>query len=100
MSQLQKDVFDKVLNEVIGFCGQKRCFENVLPTCALVAGVNLPDHEDLFKLLRQKLRNTVTEHVAMVRSADCNSLKTMMKKVIFQLHKVRCSLFHLSCLFT
>ena len=71
MKSLQKDVFDKVLNNIIKFaCDESLTKKEVLPTCALVTGVNLPDHDDLFKLIKKSMRQNVTEHVAMVKSSD------------------------------
>ena len=87
MKSLQKDVFDKVLNDVVKFSGDVSLQnKDVLPTCALVTGVNLPDHDDLFKLIRKLMRQKVTEHVAMVKSAECGTLKILMKKIISQLY--------------
>ena len=53
MKNLQKDTFDKVLLDAIKFCQQSQKIKDftVVPTCALVTGVNLPDHTALFKLL-------------------------------------------------
>ena len=52
MKNLQKDTFDKVLLDAIKFCEQfqKSKDFSVVPTCALVTGVNLPDHQALFKV--------------------------------------------------
>lgn len=117
MKSLQKDVFDKVLLDIIKFtCDESLLLnDDVLPTCALVTvcilnlksqrfieinlteklqflvylifqGVNLPDHEDLFKLIKKTMRQKVTDHVAMVKSSDCGTLKILMKKVISQLY--------------
>ena len=118
MKSLQKDVFDKVLLDIIKFtCDESLLLnDDVLPTCALVTvcilnlksqrfieinlteklqfilvylifqGVNLPDHEDLFKLIKKTMRQKVTDHVAMVKSSECGALKILMKKVISQLY--------------
>ena len=117
MKSLQKDVFDKVLLDIIKFtCDESLLLnDDVLPTCALVTvcilnlksqrfievnltgklqflvylifqGVNLPDHEDLFKLIKKTMRQKVTDHVAMVKSSECGTLKILMKKVISQLY--------------
>ena len=87
MRFLQKDVFDKVLHDVIKFCQNQDVDNEALPTCALVTGVNLPDHKDLFKLLCKKIKKKVSEHVACVRSSDCNTLKTLVKKILLALHR-------------
>ena len=91
MKRLQKSVFDEALQNVMDFCLKQSVDEPanlLLPTCAFVAGVNLPDHDDLFKLLSKCLKKSVTNHVAMVRSTDCNSLKILVKKIVLQLFKV------------
>lgn len=71
MKRLQKSVFDAVLQNVMDFCLKQKVSDQtsiMLPTCAFVAGVNLPDHDDLFKLMSKCLKKNVTDHVAMVRS--------------------------------
>ena len=52
MKNLQKYIFDKVLLDVIEFCQQSKKTNDstIVPTCALVTGVNLPDHTALFKV--------------------------------------------------
>lgn len=95
MKELQKQVFDTVVSDVINFCQknsgnerqQRR--EDVLPTCALVTGVNLPDHKDFFKLLGRAIKKSSTKHVATVKSSDCSTIKLLVKKILAQLQKVR-----------
>ncbi len=97
MTNLQREVFDNVLTDVIKFCETKTGSnpmgvsegQSRIPTCALVTGVNLPDHDDLFKLIRKELKTKISPHVAMVRSADVNNLKAMVKRLVLGLHKVR-----------
>ena len=93
MKNLQKDVFDKVLFNLINFVSSQSKSDlmrnkNILPTCALVTGVNLPDHKDLFKILTKGIKKNASNHVARVKSAECGTLKILVKKIILQLHKV------------
>ena len=41
---------------------------------ALVAGVNMPDHDVLFEQLRTSIRmDGISPHVVLLKSKDCNS---------------------------
>lgn len=42
-----------------------------IPTAALVAGVNMPDHDVLFEQLRVMVRNSISPHVVLLRSSGC-----------------------------
>lgn len=45
-----------------------------VPTVALVAGVNMPDHDVLFEQLRTIIRmDGISPHVVLLKSKDCNS---------------------------
>lgn len=45
-----------------------------VPTVALVAGVNMPDHDILFEQLRTIIRmDGISPHVVLLKSKDCNS---------------------------
>lgn len=45
-----------------------------VPTVALVAGVNMPDHDVLFEQLRTSIRmDGISPHVVLLKSKDCNS---------------------------
>ena len=50
-----------------------------VPTVALVAGVNMPDHDVLFNQLRTCIRmEGISPHVVLLKSKDCNSGKNYM----------------------
>ena len=85
LKAIQKETFDKVLSDVLGFC-QKERDADFIPTCSLVTGVNMPDHKDLFKLLSKSLKKSVSEHVACVRSSECTTLKTLVKRITYQFY--------------
>ena len=86
LKAIQKDTFDKVLSDVLGFCKQKENDQDFIPTCSLVTGVNMPDHQDLFKLLSKNLKKSVSEHVACVRSSECTTLKNLVKRLTHQFY--------------
>ncbi len=56
-----------------------------VPTCALLTGVNLPDHEDFFEMLCADLRRRASPHVAVLRSGDSKSQRIMMQSAVEQL---------------
>ena len=91
MKGLQKNIFDKVLHDVVDFCTNQKSQNDLLPTCALVTGVNLPDHKDLFKLLCKSLKKNITDHIASIRSQDSSTLKSVVKRVLLQLHRMKVS---------
>ena len=85
LKNLQKETFDKVLSQVLEFC-DKDHDKDFIPTCSLVTGVNLPDHKDLFKLLSKMLKKSVSDHVACIRSSECSTLKTLVKRMTSQFY--------------
>ena len=103
-SNLQKDMFSDVLEAVVKFTEGKRgelagakSGENdlvakiagkndVIPTCALLTGVNLPDHGDLFRLLALELQTRVSPHVASLKSKrDGVNLRSLVTSTVNQL---------------
>ena len=40
------------------------------------------------QLLIKSIRKSVSEHVAIVRSSECGTLKILVKKILLQLHKI------------
>ncbi|CAN7989232.1 unnamed protein product [Ixodes hexagonus] len=53
-----------------------------IPTAALIMGVNMSDHAEVFKLLASKLRASVTQMIATAQVKDCNSISALMQKVV------------------
>ncbi len=77
-AQLQQQTFKEVLDGVITFAKSHSrdsggssddasysfCLPtSTIPACALLTGVNLPDHKDLFKLLTSRLRAEVPNKI-------------------------------------
>ena len=61
--------------------------EGSIPTCVLLTGVNLPDHDDFFRLLRNNLVDKISVHVASLKSTECQNPKTLVMRTISQLIK-------------
>lgn len=56
-----------------------------VPTAALIMGVNMSDHAAVFQHLTSKLRKSVTRMIASVQMKDCNSISSMMQKVVLDI---------------
>ena len=70
-NDLQREMFGQVLANIVDFCRKKsRTSSMGLDCAALMTGVNLPDHDALFKLLRHDLKREVTPHVASIVSSN------------------------------
>ena len=68
---------------------------SLIPVCALLTGVNLPDHEDVFEILAEEMSaRGAMPHVARVRSAALSSsaagsgLLQLVQSVVRQLMRV------------
>jgi hypothetical protein len=57
-----------------------------IPTAVMVAGVNMPDHDVLFRQLRSKIVASVTPHVVQLQSETCSTgMKAVWKEILLQL---------------
>ncbi|XP_069929893.1 origin recognition complex subunit 3 isoform X4 [Oryctolagus cuniculus] len=56
-----------------------------IPTAALVLGVNVTDHELIFRSLTEALQNNVTPHVVSLQAKDCPDIKHFLQKLVSQL---------------
>ena len=58
-ARLRSDMFADVVDAVVGFVernGKEAAAANgLIPACALLTGVNLPDHEDVFEILAEEM---------------------------------------------
>lgn len=87
-AKIQREMFSDVLDAITKFAASSdgTGSSSLIPTCALLTGVNLPDHEDLFRLLVTELRATVSPHVAAIKSnAGGNTLRAMVQTTVAQL---------------
>ncbi|XP_010189600.1 PREDICTED: origin recognition complex subunit 3 isoform X2 [Mesitornis unicolor] len=56
-----------------------------IPTAALVLGVNVTDHDLIFKSLSEVLQNNITHYIALLEAKDCPGIKNLMQKLMGQL---------------
>ncbi|XP_003467472.3 origin recognition complex subunit 3 isoform X2 [Cavia porcellus] len=56
-----------------------------IPTAALVLGVNVTDHDLIFRRLTEALQNTITPYVISLQAKDCPDMKHFLQKLISQL---------------
>ena len=59
-ARLRSDMFADVVDAVVGFVERNRkeaaaAANGLIPVCALLTGVNLPDHEDVFEILAEEM---------------------------------------------
>ncbi|KAJ8948400.1 hypothetical protein NQ318_009908 [Aromia moschata] len=55
-----------------------------IPTAALLTGINMPDHEFQFKALSNQIKLTVSPHVSVLHSQDCQNLKYLIENMVNQ----------------
>ncbi|XP_051043460.1 origin recognition complex subunit 3 isoform X1 [Phodopus roborovskii] len=56
-----------------------------IPTAALILGVNVTDHDLIFKSLTETLQNNVTPYVVSLQAKDCPDVKHFLQKLTSQL---------------
>ncbi|KAM4866126.1 origin recognition complex subunit 3 isoform 3-T3 [Thomomys bottae] len=56
-----------------------------IPTAALILGVNVTDHDLIFRSLTEAIQNNVTPHVVALKAKDCPDIKHFLQKFVTQL---------------
>ncbi|XP_040596292.1 origin recognition complex subunit 3 isoform X1 [Mesocricetus auratus] len=56
-----------------------------IPTAALILGVNVTDHDLIFRSLTETLQNNVTPYVVSLQAKDCPDVKHFLQKLTSQL---------------
>ncbi|XP_032713979.1 origin recognition complex subunit 3 isoform X3 [Lontra canadensis] len=96
--QLQEELNKNLFNSLIEFL-QKSCsgFQKnsrdwgcqiklrEIPTAALILGVNVTDHDLIFRSLTEALQNNVTPYVVSLQAKDCPDIKHFLQKLASQL---------------
>ncbi|KAL4706515.1 hypothetical protein ACJJTC_015713 [Scirpophaga incertulas] len=83
--------YSSLLNNVVKYIksfykdNESEELNGVIPSATLLTGVNQPDHVSQYNVLKQKLREHVTPHIAMVNSQDSSSLKSLVENTVWQL---------------
>ncbi|XP_016062784.1 PREDICTED: origin recognition complex subunit 3 isoform X2 [Miniopterus natalensis] len=60
-----------------------------IPTAALILGVNVTDHDFIFRSLTETLQNNVTPYVVSLQARDCPDIKHFLQKLFSQLMDCR-----------
>lgn len=78
-------IIEDLLNYVIKETqGKRRKYTNeVLPTAALLTGINQSDHLQQFNTLSKRLKEKISVDVCVLQSRDCSSTKTGIEAMVY-----------------
>lgn len=85
LDRLQSSSYEKILDNLLGFvggCYQSLEYSGVLPTAALLTGINQIDHLSQFETLAGNIRNNTFSLVVLVQSRDCPSVKAAIEMIV------------------
>uniref|UniRef100_A0A1B0AGG4 Origin recognition complex subunit 3 n=1 Tax=Glossina pallidipes TaxID=7398 RepID=A0A1B0AGG4_GLOPL len=78
-------IIEDLLNYVIKETqGMRRKYTNeILPTAALLTGINQSDHLQQFNTLSKRLKEKISVDVCVLQSIDCSSTKTAVEAMVY-----------------
>uniref|UniRef100_A0A1A9X3B7 Origin recognition complex subunit 3 n=1 Tax=Glossina brevipalpis TaxID=37001 RepID=A0A1A9X3B7_9MUSC len=78
-------IIEDLLNYVIKETqGKTRKYTNeIMPTAALLTGVNQPDHLQQFDTLSERLKEKISASACVLQSRDCSSIKTAVESMVY-----------------
>ncbi|XP_055630148.1 origin recognition complex subunit 3 [Toxorhynchites rutilus septentrionalis] len=85
LDKLQTSSYEKIMDNLLGFvggCYQSFEYSGVLPTAALLTGINQIDHLSQFETLADNIRNNTFSLVVLVQSRDCPSVKVAIETIV------------------
>ncbi|XP_016988887.1 origin recognition complex subunit 3 [Drosophila rhopaloa] len=88
IADLQHRSYARTLEHLVDFVvgqGQRASQDEVLPTAALLTGINQPDHLSQFTALTQRLHAQKAARVCVLQSRDCATLKAAVESLVFGL---------------
>ncbi|XP_017077160.1 origin recognition complex subunit 3 [Drosophila eugracilis] len=88
ITDLQEQSYARTLDQLVDFVvgqGQGTSLNEVLPTAALLTGINQPDHLSQFMALTQRLHAQRAARVCVLQSRDCATLKAAVESLVFGL---------------
>ncbi|XP_017040880.1 origin recognition complex subunit 3 [Drosophila ficusphila] len=88
ITDLQQRSYARTLEQLVDFVvaqGQRTTQDEVLPTAALLTGINQPDHLSQFTTFTQRLHVLRAAKVCVLQSRDCASLKAAVESLVFGL---------------
>ncbi|KAM5257183.1 origin recognition complex subunit 3 [Ctenodactylus gundi] len=92
--ELNKNLYDNLIEFLqkshSGFQNNSRDWASQIkpkeiPTAALILGVNVTDHDLIFRSLTEALQNKVTPYVIALQAKDCPDMKHFFQKLVSQL---------------
>lgn len=83
IENIQESAHDSITNDIVEFVkrGDSSKKHMEIPTCAVVLGVNTPDHTQFFNLISRKLE-PLTTYVTVLNSKDCMNIGSMVQKTV------------------
>ncbi|EDW79676.1 uncharacterized protein Dwil_GK17892 [Drosophila willistoni] len=85
--QLQQESYSRTLDQLVQYleteCGSQVEDSEILPTAALLTGINQTDHLKQFEALTQRLQSRAK--VCVLQSRDCSTLKGAIESMVFNL---------------
>lgn len=88
IADLQQRTYARTLEQLVAFVvgqGERTAKDEVLPTAALLTGINQPDHLSQFEALTQRLHAQRAARVCVLQSRDCATLKAAVETMVFGL---------------
>ncbi|XP_020815649.1 origin recognition complex subunit 3 [Drosophila serrata] len=90
IADLQQSTYARTLEQLVAFVvGQGArtgtAKDEVLPTAALLTGINQPDHLSQFEAFTQRLHAQRAARVCVLQSRDCATLKAAVETMVFGL---------------
>lgn len=85
LDRLQSGNYSKILDDLLSFVeGSYQSLEygGVLPTAALLTGINQIDHMVQFGTLAGKIRNNTFSLVVLLQSRDCPTMKAAVETLV------------------
>ncbi|CAG5076045.1 Similar to ORC3: Origin recognition complex subunit 3 (Spermophilus citellus) [Cotesia congregata] len=87
--EINTDMFKQILTDIKKYMSDIKennssDFLNEIPTAILLTGINLPDHDELFRKLALQISG-ITNYIAVVQSRDSASIKSLTEDMVFQL---------------
>ncbi|KAH8304530.1 hypothetical protein KR059_011778, partial [Drosophila kikkawai] len=90
IGDLQQRTYARTLEQLVAFVvaqGERTGADKdeVLPTAALLTGINQPDHLSQFEAFTQRLHAKRAARVCVLQSRDCATVKTAVETMVFGL---------------
>ncbi|XP_058834910.1 origin recognition complex subunit 3 [Topomyia yanbarensis] len=85
INELQTSSYEKILDDLLAFvegCYQAGEYDGVLPTAALLTGINQIDHLSQFETLAGNIRNNTFSLVVLLQSRNCPTMKVAIETIV------------------